>query len=362
MFLRQENRQLVHILTLFLIVQFGGILLIPIFAPTPLTSTYTISPVQIIIFLAVVIIVVPVLTLLFIKFYHGSRMFVYFEAYAIGGPAFLLFSGIIYYFFPKVPLPLTISFAFLLAALLIIAKNKRQSLRNLAAIIASLGLGLIVGTSFSLSLTYLILVVLAIYDYIAVFVTKHMVTLAKAFMSRNIAFFIGSTDIEAVPFGSLSKEEQKGYKKHEQEVRSLNNPIMNKILKAGDVPLLAQIQLGTGDLIIPLIVAVSAYSLFFNYYLSIVVATGAGFGILLTTLYLRKYRQRVQFLPAVPPQLAFISIALAVGLPFVKISFLSYSLLLLIIGLIALFFAFYMPIRIASKRPLYDHSKELHKA
>ncbi len=339
-----------HILTLFLIVQFGGILLIPVFAPTPTSTTYTVSLLDIIPFLIAIVIIVPALTMLLIKYYRGTRLFTYFEAYAIGGPAFLLFIGIIYYFLPNLNTLLNMFISFMLASLLIIAKNKRQSLRNLAAVLASISLGLIVGTSFSLVLAYLVLAVLAMYDYIAVFVTKHMVTLAKAFMNRNIALFVGSTDIEAIPFKSLTKEEQKGYEKHEKEVKDLNNPVMNKILKSGDVPIIAQIQLGTGDLIIPLIVAVSAYSLFFTYYLSIVIVVGAAIGILLTTLYLRKYKSRVQMLPAIPPQLAFISIALAIGLPLVKISLLKYSILLLIIGLIALFFAFYMPIRISAKK------------
>ncbi|MFH0714225.1 MAG: presenilin family intramembrane aspartyl protease [Candidatus Diapherotrites archaeon] len=61
-------------------------------------------------------------------------------------------------------------------------------LRNLAALIAVTVAGSLLGVSLGIIPVIVVVALLAVYDLIAVFKTKHMVTLAKAVTSKNLAF------------------------------------------------------------------------------------------------------------------------------------------------------------------------------
>jgi hypothetical protein len=74
-------------------------------------------------------------------------------------------------------------------------------------------------------------------------------------------------------------------------------------------PVAARTALGTGDLAMPLMLAIAAYKVNLNFVLSFVIIIGATFGLLITMLILRKYKRA---LPAIPPILLGIGIALLV--------------------------------------------------
>jgi len=79
--------------------------------------------------------------------------------------------------------------AFLLVLLREIFREKIL-IKNVAAIVAVAGVGALIGLSLGILPTITFLVLLSIYDLIAVFKTKHMVILAKNITQRNIAFTI----------------------------------------------------------------------------------------------------------------------------------------------------------------------------
>ncbi|MFH0970030.1 MAG: presenilin family intramembrane aspartyl protease [Candidatus Diapherotrites archaeon] len=109
-------------------------------------------------------------------------------------------------------------FAILLAVALITTRvflPQYLILRNVSSIIATVGVGSMLGSSIGVFPVIIFLVLLGIYDYIAVFKTKHMVTMAKAVAKKNLSFTF------ALPT-----------KKH-------------------------QFELGTGDLVMPLVFSVS---------------------------------------------------------------------------------------------------------
>ncbi|MEM0149772.1 MAG: hypothetical protein QXW10_02660, partial [Candidatus Micrarchaeaceae archaeon] len=84
------------------------------------------------------------------------------------------------------------------------------------------------------------------------------------------------------------------------------------VLGKGLIPVAARVELGTGDLAIPLMVAISAYTPGPNFVLSFFVIFGAIAGLLLTMFILRKYKRA---LPAIPP--LFLGIIIFVLLYFV---------------------------------------------
>ncbi|MGC8662577.1 MAG: presenilin family intramembrane aspartyl protease [Candidatus Micrarchaeia archaeon] len=314
---RIELRQQLNILALFMIVQFGGLILASlVFSTTPLTSLASAqnngqinTPAQALWFFVYFIVATLVILLIF-KVYHGDVLFRLLEGFVIVVSSLFVFLVILDYLFPNIQgfAPIL---ALLLAVLLIILKNKQPKLRNTVAIIASMGVGLVLGLDFGFSIAYILVVVIAIYDYVAVFVTKHMLTLAKAVSSRGLAFLIGSTDIEVIPKGFFNKEEAKEYEEYKKELRKIKNPIIKNLIKKGKLPLISQIQLGAGDLGIPLMLAISSYKIAASYFLPVCVAIGAVFGMIYTIYIQKKF---LIPLPAIPPLFSFMSMALGLAL------------------------------------------------
>ncbi len=145
-------------------------------------------------------------------------------------------------------------------------------IRDFVGIIAIAGAGAVIGISFGLIPVILFVILLSIYDFIAVFKTKHMVELGKKVTKQNLAFTI------AMPT-----------KKHTFE-------------------------LGNGDLVIPLIVASSVFANGFfvnNFLVAILCLIGSFIGLVLS-IYIVSTKKIA--LPALPPQTAIMVII--IGLAF----------------------------------------------
>lgn len=81
--------------------------------------------------------------------------------------------------------------AALLSIILVGLRNifsKNIMLRNISTILATAGAGALLGVSLGILPVLVFVIALAVYDLIAVFKTKHMVVMAKAISSRNLAF------------------------------------------------------------------------------------------------------------------------------------------------------------------------------
>ncbi|MDE1855831.1 MAG: hypothetical protein KGH49_01170 [Candidatus Micrarchaeota archaeon] len=330
---RIEIRQPVHILILFLIVQFGGLLLASLIFSSPQTTLTQASSQGIgtltVIYYFGFIILFAVLILLIIRIYKGDIIFTLLEAFTVIATAFFVFLIVIGYLFPQADFTAVGPIALILAIALMYAKIKRQNLRNAVAIISSMGFGVVLGVSFGFAASFLLMALVAVYDYVAVFITKHMITMAKAMSNRNMAVLIGSSDVEIVPRSAL-KASQSEYKKYISEVKKAKNPLLNKIIKRGEVPLVSQVMLGGGDLGLPLMLSVSAFFVFLNYFLSIALIIGAVAGQILTMLLLQKY---MRGLPAIPPLFASMSIALGLALLLVPGQDLTLSMALVVLGI-----------------------------
>lgn len=153
--------------------------------------------------------------------------------------------------------------ALLLAILLVVMRNlnrEDQKMRNISAGIAIAGAGALLGVSLGMIPVILFIIVLAIYDIIAVYGTKHMVEMGKAVTQQNFAFTI------AIPT-----------KKHKFE-------------------------LGNGDLVIPLLVSSSilANGPFVNNSLIAGLTLAASFAGLCISIYLVSEKKTA--MPALPPQ------------------------------------------------------------
>lgn len=171
-------------------------------------------------------------------------------------------SSILFYSFIKPVVGLTIeSMAAAIFAGLLLAGAKIifPNLKNIAAVLASAGAGAVFGFTFGFFAAMLFLLALAIYDYISVYKTKHMVTMANEIVKRNMAFTI--TAKQKLPSGKESR-----------------------------------LDLGTGDISIPIMAEVSAYSV--SPLLSAWALAGAILGV---AIVLFIAWQKKEVIPALPP-------------------------------------------------------------
>ncbi len=315
---RIEKRQLANIMALFLIVQFGGLLVA--FYIVPPSQIYMLSAsapqanTQGLTFLVELVIVIAIGSLFMIVFfrhYKGMLLFKLIEAYAIGVPTFLLSLFLIGTTFPNLTLPEAVAASILIAGGLVLAKNRWPKLRNTATVIASIGIGVYIGFS-GFMLAYLLLTIIAVYDYIAVFVTKHMQVMARAMVERNLAFLIGSSDVQMTP-GKLMSEKQKEefVKAVKKGTIKISDPEIKRMIKEGAYPSMSQVALGGGDLALTLVLVVGTYIGFSSLFIPVMIILGSLAGLLATMRLLEKYNVP---LPAIPPLFAFMNLSLAISL------------------------------------------------
>ncbi len=307
---------MVEIFSLFLIVQFGGFLVayfsIPPSYLTVITSAQQVSGNQGVLFAAYVIFLIIIfsIVLLFVmKMYKGAFLFKAFEAYAIGLPSAFLFYLLVADFFPYLDTIYIAGTAIILAASLVIAKNRWPNLRNLAVVISGIGIGVVIGID-GFTIAYVLMALLAVYDYLAVFVTKHMQVMAKAMAERNLAFLIGSSDVEMIPRTYLSQKERSEIKANIRKT-GVKNPAIKRMIAKGALPQVSQVALGAGDLALPLMLTVGAYISFANTFIPVMAILGAAAGLLITMQILSKYKVP---LPAIPPLFASMNLFLGIAL------------------------------------------------
>ncbi len=210
---------------------------------------------------------------LLVKFYKGELLFVLIE-FAVVSFA----SSIVFYSFLKPLLHLTeltvvVSIAFGLALGLL--KSALPSLKNLAAVIATAGAGAVFGLSLTFFTSLLFLILLSVYDYIAVFRTKHMVEMANSFSKKEMSFMITSR-----------QKTEKG------EIR---------------------LDLGTGDMLMPIILEVTGYRL--NPMLAVVIFLASVFSMFVLFILLTKKKTALPALPIIAVCIfVFLGVAKVLGI------------------------------------------------
>lgn len=155
--------------------------------------------------------------------------------------------------------------AILLGLALSAAKMVKPLLKNPAAILATAGVGSIFGISLGVLPAIAFLLLLAIYDYVAVFITKHMVEMATFMIKQDLAFTVTAR-------GLLPATEK------------------------GKPPEEKRIDLGTGDLIAPVMLEVAVLPLGFVAVGMVFTGSLLAFGIFIFMVWKKR-----MVLPALPP-------------------------------------------------------------
>jgi len=232
------------------------------------------SPLNAVVFL-VYILAGAVMIILVARFYHGMMFYRLLEFVVVSTASSIVFIAIAYALL-GIGLVDAITIGMALGLLLGAAKFLKPEVKNAAAIISSSGVGAIFGFSMGFLPTVLFTILLSIYDYIAVFKTKHMITMARELSTRQLSFAITAKEVP---------ERKKGEK---------TEVYVDRAMKEGE-----RLDLGTGDLSVPAMISVSAYTLGPNGLIySLAVALGSTLSLYLLLRFVSKERV---FLPALPP-------------------------------------------------------------
>jgi len=212
-----------------------------------------------------VIIAMTIIMVMILRLKRGNKFLWVIEALAIFSTSLLVFSAF---------LPTSDLLAILLTAFILYMRYWKRNnifIRNIAAMIAIIGAGAYIGISLGVMPVLVFITILAVYDIIAVFYTKHMIEIGKAATEKNFAFTV------AIPT-----------KKHHFE-------------------------LGNGDLVIPLIAATSILTNgpFQNNALIAGACIIASYIGLLFSIYSVSELKRP--MPALPPQTLLMAIVLITG-------------------------------------------------
>jgi presenilin-like A22 family membrane protease len=285
-------RAIMKIVLLFAVAQVLGILvgsgLIEAAKAIPELNEFNVSPINepqsplnSIIFIAYIIFGAAMFIFL-AKYYKGVMLFRLLETLVIFSASFIVFFVLLLAYANR-EFESAFMAASALSLLLAAGKFFIEQVKNPAAVISSAGVGALFGFSIGFLPTLLFVVLLSIYDYIAVFKTRHMLLLAKEFTSRSLSFSI--TAKSPLPAGAKTAKVSAG----------------GRQTQPSKPPEGERLDLGTGDIAIPIMLSVSAYSLggYAGGMLNSI-AVMAGSSIALLFLLNLVSRKKI-FLPALPP-------------------------------------------------------------
>ncbi|MEK6981719.1 MAG: presenilin family intramembrane aspartyl protease [Candidatus Micrarchaeota archaeon] len=212
----------------------------------------------------------------FIKFVKNPIIFKFLEVFLISTSSSIIFYAVfrlLFYFGFDQSMGLAIIAGLVLGGL----KFFYGQLKNTATILSTAGVGVVFGVSLGVQPAVIFLLLLSVYDFFAVFITKHMVELATFMVKQDLAFTV--TSRVNVP----SKTE---YGKSEEK----------------------RVDLGGGDLLAPVLLEVSLLS--FSPIASAMVFIGAiiSFSAFIFILYKEK-----NVYPALPPIVLGMFLFLSLG-------------------------------------------------
>jgi presenilin-like A22 family membrane protease len=216
--------------------------------------------------LFVMILAFTAVLLILLSLKMGTKLVRLFELIAVFGATFIAFDAL----FSEV----AFMFAFLLVLSRIVLKEDLL-LKNIVSVFTVAGVAGLFGASFGLLPVFIFVVLLAIYDALAVFWTKHMIKMAQGIVKENLA----------MTFSLPSKNHT--------------------------------FQLGTGDIVVPVVFSIAAMQNSFNLgtqmptlaLVPLAIGLSALAALIWTLNYCAKHRVA---LPALPPQVFAMLVALLI--------------------------------------------------
>lgn len=220
-----------------------------------------------------------------LKYYKGSKLFLVAELFLEFSTLQLLFS-----------LLASNLDTMVLALALVIFRVLKPELKQPLLFLASVTVGALLGSSFDWIPALFLSVLLAGYDYIAVFRSKHMIVLAKELQKREAAFAI---EFKLPSVAAKAVEGKRAGKPTRETSASAGGNERGSGAVAGAVKT-ESIMLGTGDFVVPVMLAVSVLKI--GVFAAVMTALGAFVGLSALLFIMNKTKG---YYPALPPIVLF---------------------------------------------------------
>ena len=271
-------KTVVRLLALFIVAQAIGIVvasgLLAGGAVSIAGGTYTLEDA----FFMVVGFAFAVLLLLAImRLYKGELLYKIMEFVILSSAGFVVFYGIGVYVgygtYESVALALALA----------LAKFIEPRVRNITAVISSAGIAVMFAMFLSLTEAVIFVIIMSVYDYVAVFITRHMVTMATEFGKRQLSF-------------SISSQEKVMRKVKVADAKGVKRTVIEEKIE--------RLELGTGDIALPLAFALVVFKTAVPHGFGpavasfIIISVFSAMALAIVLFYVRKRRL---FLPALPP-------------------------------------------------------------
>ncbi len=241
----------------FVIIDGFALLIKNLFQPTFEDAS---NPVNILYIFAIIIVMTVII--LIIARYWKKQVIQAIILFAIGYTAFFIFVPL-FGFLPEMP-SLVVSLLIAVALVVALYKYPEWYVIDLCGVIVGAGAIAIFGISLSILLVIILLVVLAVYDAISVYQTKHMIDLADTVMDLKLPVLLVVPKIRRYSLINETKTLKEKLKEHEERDAFF---------------------MGLGDIVMPGILVVAAYHNISNglpVALSVLGGTLIGFLVLMT--------------------------------------------------------------------------------
>ncbi len=190
---------LVRLITLFILAQmiglFSGIMIFWDMPDNPYVQSMMMTsdsedPANAFFFITYIIAGAAIMVLI-IRFLKFPIIFRIMEFFLIAGS-----SSIVFYSFLRLGYDFEFSMCagITLGIALSAIRIRIPQMKNMAVVLATAGVGVVFGVSLGIVPLVILLILLSIYDFVAVFMTKHMVELAEYIVEKDLAFTITSRE------------------------------------------------------------------------------------------------------------------------------------------------------------------------
>jgi len=256
-----EKRMILPIVIMgcfFVVIDGFALLIKNLFQPT---FEDTNNPVNIL-YIFVIIIIMTVIILIIAR-YWKKQVIQAIILFAIGYTTFFIFIPLLGFLSEMISI--VISFVIAVALVVALYKFPEWYIIDLCGVIVGAGAIAIFGISLSILLVIILLVVLAVYDAISVYQTKHMIDLADTVMDLKLPVLLVVPKIRRYSLIKETKSLKEKLKEHEERDAFF---------------------MGLGDIVMPGILVVAAYHNISNglpIALSVLGGTLIGFLVLMTT-------------------------------------------------------------------------------
>lgn len=270
-------KNILLLLGLFLLAHIIGIIIGSVFFSGTNVLQIGIYGIEDILLMVLAFVSAILIMLVIAHLYKGNLLYKIMDLLVVAAASFVVFYGLgIYIGYDELV-------AMVMAIIFSGTKFFEPRIKNLTAVVSSTGVAIMFAMFLTFYEAIVFLVIMCIYDFVAVFVTRHMVVLAREFGKRDMSFSISSQE-----------------KVREKLLVKTNSGKLKEVIGER----VERLELGTGDIAIPLAFSLIVFKQMLPYNFGAAISVFIVMTVFSTSalaLVLNYVMRKRVFLPALPP-------------------------------------------------------------